>query len=258
MRLFKGLGVDDGGGGGGGPELLPVVFVHSAGGSTGHWRAQLAHLRGEGRRAVALDLRGHGDSEAKASRDTPVDRFADDLGTVADGLGLGRFVLAGHSFGGAVALAYAAAHPQRVAGLLLVDPASDGRQVPPEAAQGLLQALANDETYLPTMDGYWGPMLATSTEAVRAQVLGDLRRAQKDAVYATLASMLPFDPVAALQRYPGPRRTLVTHLNRGPDAYQNLVPDLPAEEVDGVGHWLQLDAPLRVNDALDRFLQTVR
>ena len=52
------LAVDDGGTGG-----LPVVFLHSYAGSKAHWAAQLAHLR-KTRRAVAIDLRGHGDSAA--------------------------------------------------------------------------------------------------------------------------------------------------------------------------------------------------
>ena len=249
MKTINGLGIDDGGSG------ETILFIHSAGGSASHWRSQLRHLRGRGWRAVAVELRGHGTSTAKAAKETTVEQFSEDIGIAADALGLTRFVLAGHSFGGAVAVAFAARHPERVRGLLLVDPASDGRQVPAEAAQGLLQALADEKTYLGAVEAYWGPMLASSTEEVRAQVLGDLRRAQKDAVYASLASMLTFDPAAALQRYPGPRRTLITHLNEGPGAYQNLVPDLPSEKIDGVGHWLQLDAPDTVNGAIDRFVE---
>ena len=50
------LHADDGGSGG-----VPVVFIHSYAGDTTHWTAQLAHLR-KTRRAIALDLRGHGQS----------------------------------------------------------------------------------------------------------------------------------------------------------------------------------------------------
>ena len=52
------LHVDDDGTGG-----VPVVFVHSFTGDTTHWSAQLEHLR-KTRRAVAFDLRGHGQSES--------------------------------------------------------------------------------------------------------------------------------------------------------------------------------------------------
>jgi pimeloyl-ACP methyl ester carboxylesterase len=61
------LRVDDGGPGG-----LPVVFVHSFAGTGAHWASQLAHLRPT-RRAVALDLRGHGGSDAPPSGDYAVE-----------------------------------------------------------------------------------------------------------------------------------------------------------------------------------------
>src|SRR5687768_9563791 len=54
------LVVDDGGRGG-----VPIVFAHSYAGSKTHWSAQLAHLR-KSRRAIAFDLRGHGDSSPPA------------------------------------------------------------------------------------------------------------------------------------------------------------------------------------------------
>ena len=69
---------------------------------------------------VAVDLRGHGRSEAPAAGDYAVESLAADIAAVVDALGLGRFVLVGHSMGGAAALAYADAHPERVAGLVLV------------------------------------------------------------------------------------------------------------------------------------------
>ena len=115
------LEVDDGGRGG-----LPVVLVHSLAGNSTHWTAQLEHLRRD-RRAVALDLRGHGRSEPPKDGDYTIAAMAGDIAAVVDTLGLDRFVLVGHSMGGGVALAYAGAHPDRVAGLVLVDPIGDGK-----------------------------------------------------------------------------------------------------------------------------------
>src|SRR5262245_33021888 len=77
------LHFDDGGTGG-----LPVVFLHSFSGSTAHWRPQLEHLRSS-RRAVALDLRGHGRSQPPAeSGDYAVESLAGDVEVVVDALGL--------------------------------------------------------------------------------------------------------------------------------------------------------------------------
>ena len=245
------LHVDDGGTGG-----VPVVFVHSSCGDTTHWAAQLAHLR-EHRRAVALDLRGHGRSAPPTGEDITVEDFARDVEAVVDALGLQRFVLVGHSLGGAVCAAYAGLHVERVAGLFLLDPASDGRSIPAEQAAGFMQVLATD-AWSAVIQEYWAPMLAPSRPEVRERVLSRLRATSQPGARAGLGALLTFDPVAALRRYPGPRLSIITAFNEEPGSYQRLVPELPFRKVEGTGHWVQLDAPDRVNDLLDGFLAQVR
>src|SRR5262249_46254159 len=71
---------------------LPVLFVHSLGGNGGQWALQLDHLR-RTRRAVALDLRGHGDSDPAEDGDYSIEGLAGDVAAVADQLPLRRFVL---------------------------------------------------------------------------------------------------------------------------------------------------------------------
>src|SRR6185503_11781493 len=74
---------------------------------------------------VLYDLRGHGMSERPAERYAVADLVAD-LAALLDALDIQRPVtLVGNSFGGLVALAFAAAHPERVARLALID-AHDG------------------------------------------------------------------------------------------------------------------------------------
>ncbi|MCY1034604.1 alpha/beta fold hydrolase [Corallococcus sp. BB11-1] len=245
------LYVDDGGAGTG----TPVVFVHSAAGSTEHWAAQLAHLRPH-RRAVALDLRGHGRSTFTAPGPFTIEQLAEDVGAVVDGLGLSRVVLVGHSLGGAVCAAWAGAHPERVAGLFLLDPASDGRSVPPEQARGMMDGLASEQ-WREVAGAYWQGMLTTSTPEVRERVLGQLGRTAHGAMHAAMGALLTFDPESALKRYPGPALSVITPLNESPGAYHVLVPGLPFKTVTGTGHWVQLDAPEQVNALLDAFLATV-
>lgn len=245
------LYVDDGGEGG-----LPVVFVHSSCGNTTHWEAQLAHLRGQ-RRAVALDLRGHGRSAPPPKEDISIEDFASDVHAVVDALGLPRFVLVGHSMGGAVCAAYAGLHSERVAGLFLLDPASDGRAIPKEQAAGLMQVLATD-AWSRVIAEFWAPMLAASRPEVRERVLSQLRATSPAGARAGLGALLTFDPVSALRRYPGPRLSVITSLNEQPGSYQRLVPELPFRKVEGTGHWVQLDAPDTVNALLDGFLADIR
>jgi pimeloyl-ACP methyl ester carboxylesterase/DNA-binding CsgD family transcriptional regulator len=68
---------------------------------------------------VRLDERGCGLSE-RAPRDFSFDAFVRDMEAVADAAGLEKFALFGHSQGGAVAIEYAARHPERVSHLVLL------------------------------------------------------------------------------------------------------------------------------------------
>jgi pimeloyl-ACP methyl ester carboxylesterase len=76
--------------------------------------------------AVLYDLRGHGMSERPAGG-YRVDDLVADLAALLDQLGVARADLVGNSFGGLIALAFAAAHPARVSGVALID-AHDGTE----------------------------------------------------------------------------------------------------------------------------------
>jgi pimeloyl-ACP methyl ester carboxylesterase len=238
---------DDGGAGG-----TPVLLVHSAAGSTAQWAAQLAHL-GRTRRAVALDLRGHGRSGPPRDGSYAVAGMAADVVSVADSLGIRRFALVGHSQGATVAIAAAAQAPGRVAGLLLLDPATDARSMPREAAEGILAALQSD-AWQRIAEAYWLEQLEGARPEVTAAVLSDLRATRREALTGPFEALLSFDPVTPLRDFRGPRLSVITRLNDRPDALHALVPGLPVERIEGTGHWLQLDAPEAVNAVLDRFL----
>ena len=83
------LHVDDGGTGG-----VPVVFIHSFAGTAEHWRKQLDHIR-KRRRAVAFDLRGHGQSTVPPADDYSIGSLVDDIDAVAHSLGLEGMVQLG-------------------------------------------------------------------------------------------------------------------------------------------------------------------
>lgn len=98
----------------------PIVLLH---GITGHARTwdRLAPDLAHAYRVIALDQRGHGDSQAAPAGDYATAILAQDLGAVADALGLPTFTLLGLSMGGRVAIAFAGTHPARVERLVIVD-----------------------------------------------------------------------------------------------------------------------------------------
>lgn len=244
------LYVDDGGSG-----EVPVVFVHGLGGASGQWQAQLEALRRE-RRALALDLRGHGRSQPPATGYYAVSAYADDLGAAIDELGLEAVVVAGHSLGGSVAIEYAARQPGRVAGLLLVDPNGDQTRIARGELDGVLEALAGDPAG--EMRSQFKQLLLGAEAAVADQVLADLATPPPEAFVQSLESAFAFSPVEALGRYPGPVLSVISDLNSLPYSLHNLIPDLPFRLIPGTSHWLMMDRPDDLNQVIVEFLARVR
>jgi len=238
----------------GGTGFLPVVFVHSLAGNADQWSEQLAHLR-PARRALAIELRGHGRSEAPRNGDYSITALATDIAAVTEKLDLEQIFLVGHSLGGGVALAYAGAHPERIAGLLLLDPIGDGKQISPEAAQPLLDGLAAD--YLGTIRQYWTTIAGTN-ETVRQRLLADLDATPRQTVIRAFPEALRFDPDPWLASYPGPILSVVTPYNDQSFSLHRLGREFPHRMVQGTGHWIQLDQPDHFNAILDEFLNQVR
>lgn len=103
-----------------------LVFLHGFGGWATQWKHQLRVLADDNR-VIAPDLRGHGHSDKPHSAYT-MQEFLDDLHALLDQLDVQEpFFLAGHSFGGAIAAEYAAAHPDRLRGLILVSTGGEFR-----------------------------------------------------------------------------------------------------------------------------------
>jgi pimeloyl-ACP methyl ester carboxylesterase len=238
------LYVDDDGTGG-----LPVVFVHSFGGSSTHWEEQLEHVRAD-RRAVALDLRGHGRSAAPDGDDYAIADLASDIAAVADARGLDRFVLVGHSIGGSAAIAYAGEHPERVAGLLLVG--TPGR-VPIEQADQIMSAMSSD--YEETMAGYWDKLVADATPRVRDQIKSEMGIIPQDMAMSLIGATFADDPVPALEAYPGP--TMSVTAADSPYDLHKQVPAMAHEQIAGASHWVHMDKPAEFDRILDVFLAQV-
>lgn len=98
----------------------PLVFLHGGGLNAHTWDLVCLSLR-KRYRCLALDLRGHGESDWSAECDYSVEAEARDLEAFVDALGLKDFMLIGMSLGGLSAIAYASRHGLRMSGLVLVD-----------------------------------------------------------------------------------------------------------------------------------------
>ncbi|MGH7325529.1 MAG: alpha/beta fold hydrolase [Candidatus Rokuibacteriota bacterium] len=115
-----------------------VVFAHGFPEFWYAWKRQLLEFARD-HQAVAPDLRGYNLSAKPAGLESyRASHMVDDLRALADHLGHRRFVLVGHDWGGVVAWAFAMAHPDRLARLVIVNaphPAIYAREVAENPAQ---------------------------------------------------------------------------------------------------------------------------
>jgi pimeloyl-ACP methyl ester carboxylesterase len=124
-----------------GGEEPPLVMLH---GFTGHAHTwdYTAHALADHYRVLALDQRGHGDSDW-----TPLygsRPMVGDLLAFLDALGLARVTLMGLSMGGNVACLFAAAHPERIERLVILD---IGPEVAPAGGARIAAGLAGPDVF---------------------------------------------------------------------------------------------------------------
>jgi pimeloyl-ACP methyl ester carboxylesterase len=105
-------------------EGTPLVFLHGFSNEAHIWD-DAAPAVAPYYRTVAFDLRGHGDSDRDPAHRYDYDFHVADLESALAELGIDRLVLVGHSLGGRVAMRFAGKHPDRLAGLVIVDSAPE-------------------------------------------------------------------------------------------------------------------------------------
>jgi pimeloyl-ACP methyl ester carboxylesterase len=101
-------------------EGVPMLLLHGFSNEAHIWD-DFAPIVAPHYRTLALDHRGHGQSDWDPEGRYEIDALVADLETVTAALGIDRLVLVAHSLGGRVATLFAGRHPERMAGFVLVD-----------------------------------------------------------------------------------------------------------------------------------------
>ncbi len=203
-----------------------VLLIHGLSNTAWSWTPVARRLRAV-RHVVAMDLRGHGLSDAPTEGYDP-ESFASDVLAVAEGSGLlaeadDRIVLAGHGFGAIVAAWAAADIGVRCAGLVLVDggwesiEASSGMDVeeflrgldePPEVMRSMAAFLADRAAFDPAT---WD---ADQERAARATVVEThagkvVPSTRPHAAEASVRAMFRYDPLEVLAAVDAPVTALI-------------------------------------------------
>ncbi|MFB0626945.1 alpha/beta fold hydrolase [Streptomyces sp. AB3(2024)] len=209
---------------GSGPAL---VLLHSGVCDRRMWDPQWEALRAVGYRVVRADLRGFGETPAEAGDYDPVA----DVWRLLDSLGIERAALIGASYGGKLALAAAARHPERVTALALLASGLPGRAPSAELRawgareDALLNADDLDGAVALNVDTWLGPDAAAETRAAVAEM-------QRHAFQVQLAAEA--EAAEAEAEASEPDRPEAADESQGSDAAQETRQAAPEFDLSGI------------------------
>lgn len=250
-----------------------VVLIHGSSGNTRDMTFALAPILAESYRVIVFDRPGLGYSESFNPDGETIVEQAEILQKAASELGAEKPVVAGQSYGGSVALAWAVTRPDNIAALVLIAPAAIPWETPLDAfntmgattignALGLplVSAFVPDWFVSKALDQVFAPQVAPEGYAEHFGPGLTMRRASMHANAKQRANLL--DEITELQpRYN--EITVPTEIVHGTaDTTVGLdwhserlieqIPDAELVELDGVGHMPQVVAAPEVAAAIDR------
>ena len=241
----------------------PIVLLHG-GGANAHWWDHLAVALGRHRHVLALDFRGHGDSDYP--EELEVGAFNADLEALCEHLGTESLVLVGHSMGAQVALDHASRH-EKTLKLALLDLARGASSRSRRAAR---LALALRRTYASraeAIDRYRViPPSDRISPALLHEIAGKSVHQEEDGRWGFKFDPrwfgLPGRPAPNLARVRAPvllLRGAESNLlsPKGADECIAELPHARLETIAGAGHHVHLDQPEKTLASLLEFLDIV-
>lgn len=251
------LGYDQAGSG------LPLVFIHGYPLSRRLWAAQVEALSAFAL-VMAVDLRGHGDSDPVPGPYS-MEALADDILEFLQANQIHRpFVACGLSMGGYVALALARRHPEQLAGLILTATRAAADSPETRLNRDKAAALARQQGVQAIVESMLPRLIAARTYGERPHLLETLREIMQatslEGVLGDLEGMKTRpDSTAFLPDLHLP--VLILHGAedqliplREAQAMQAALPQAHLEVIPGAGHLPNLEQPERFNQAVRRYL----
>jgi pimeloyl-ACP methyl ester carboxylesterase len=247
------------------PKNPPLVLVNGWTGDHGIFIPQIFHFS-QTRRVVAVNLRGHGRSDAPRQEYTMAG-FADDIAWQCAQLSLEKPVIIGHSFGGAVVLELCGRHPTLASGMMMIDsivmPSSALRDTP--EFQQLLDGIGGPN-YLDVSKASAWEFGCDYDDPLRRQAIYETyilppceKTPQHVAYSAIIDGALNYDPVPAAQACKIPMAYIsadVPLVNTARDLEQlkKLCPQLAISKTLLAGHFNTIEVADQVNAMIERFL----
>jgi pimeloyl-ACP methyl ester carboxylesterase len=237
-------------------EGTPILLVHGWCCDHSYFGPQFEHFRDRGRTVLAVDLRGHGESDEPEGAYS-MDVFADDLAWLASELRLERPVVIGHSMGGVIAFELAVTHPGVPGAIVMIDSPVARPAASRDGMPAFLEKL-NGPGYRDAVTEYVAETLFLPTDQAerRAEILARMPETARHVMISAFEGMRDFDPDDARGPIGVPSLFIAADdrpLSDLPHLFQ-LAPDMLFGQTVGSGHFCTLEVPDQVNPMLDRFL----
>jgi 3-oxoadipate enol-lactonase len=248
------------------PGGIPVLFVHGFPFNLEMWDPQMRAIPNQFR-AIAYDVRGHGQSDVGDGQYT-LEFFVDDLIALIDHLVVEKTILCGLSMGGYIALRAVERHPERFNGLILCDTKSEADSNEGRVKRAVsLKALKNSGVE-PFADGFVKSVFAESTfkdnPSVVEKVKSIIKANSPIGIGGTLLALAcRTDTTAVLEKVTIPTLVLCGEhdaLTTPKDAefLHERIKNSTLFLVPNAAHLSNLENPAFFNEKLVSFLKSVR
>ncbi len=252
-------------------SLYPIILIHPIGGNIDIWEHEIQFILKKGFRVVAYEIRGHNRSSIGGKRDFTLYDLSEDLHMLVEELKIKKCTLVGHSIGGAIASLYAKQYLHNVDAIIFINSSSKRisnkdlekhyttRKI---AISEGMAALAewNRESNKDakktfedqkTWNYFKEIFTKTSVEGFVAatKALYSMPDGEEDVTLALKDSKIKLFGIVANDDK--------VFLNLMQDMRKDI-PNLEIKVIDECDHWMIVENPEAVDEALGRFLDTIK
>jgi 3-oxoadipate enol-lactonase len=252
-------------------SLYPIILIHPIGGNIDIWEHEIQFILKKGFRVIAYEIRGHNRSSIGGKRDFTLYDLSEDLHMLVEELKIKKCTLVGHSIGGAIASLYAKQHLHNVDAIIFIN--SSSKRIPNKdlekhyttrkiAISEGMAALAewnreNNKGAKKTFEdqktlNYFKEIFTkTSVEGFVAatKALYSMPDGEEDVTLALKDSKIKLFGIVANDDK--------VFLNLMQDMRKDI-PDLEIKVIDECDHWMIVENPEAVDEALGEFLDSIK
>jgi 3-oxoadipate enol-lactonase len=252
-------------------SLYPIILIHPIGANIDIWEHEIRFILKKGFRVIAYEIRGHNRSSIGDKRDFTLNDLSEDLHMLVKVLRIKKCTLVGHSIGGAIASLYAKQHIHNVDAIIFIN--SSSKRIPNKdlekhyttrkiAISEGMAALAewnreNNKDAKKTFEdqktwNYFKQIFTkTSVEGFVAatKALYSMPDGEEDVTFALKDSKIRLFGIVANDD--SVFLDLMQDMNKD-------IPDFEIKIIEGCDHWMIVENPEAVDEALSEFLGTIK